>query len=133
MLEEYRSKADHYLCACLNKNNMTNVRRTPGGLLYTRQWNSMQLVSNAVFLLTVFSDHLMATNRMALDCSIGHVGPQEIFSFAKSQIDYILGSNPTAVSYLVGYGQSYLKRSTIEEHLLNHTRGKGIYRVHAGI
>ncbi|GMN51655.1 hypothetical protein TIFTF001_020814 [Ficus carica] len=110
MLEEYRSKADHYICACLNKNNMTNVRRTPGGLLYTRQWNNMQYVSNAAFLLTIFSDHLMATNQTALDCSKGQVGPQEIFSFAKSQIDYILGSNPTAVSYLVGYGQSYSKK-----------------------
>ncbi|PON41175.1 Glycoside hydrolase [Parasponia andersonii] len=106
MLEEYRSKGEHYICACLNKNNVTNVRRTPGGLLYTRQWNNMQYVSNAAFLLTIYSDYLIATGQM-LNCQKGLVGPQEIFTFAKSQVDYILGSNPMAVSYLVGYGVNY--------------------------
>lgn len=33
--------------------------------------------------------------------------PQEIFSFAKSQVDYILGNNPMGMSYLVGYGLRY--------------------------
>lgn len=110
VLEEYRSKGEHYICACLNKNNVTNVQRTPGGLLYTRQWNNMQYVSNAAFLLTVYSDYLGTANQM-LDCPKGAVGPLEIFSFAKSQIDYILGSNPMAVSYLVGYGLNYPKRA----------------------
>lgn len=35
---------------------------------------------------------------------------EEIFSFAKSQVDYILGSNPLNMSYLVGYGSNYPKR-----------------------
>lgn len=109
VLEQYRSKAEHYLCACLNKNNVTNVERTPGGLLYIRQWNNMQYVSTAAFLLTLYSDHLQASNQM-LSCSKGVVGPREILSFAKSQVDYILGSNPMAVSYLVGYGSNYPQR-----------------------
>ncbi|KAM6553747.1 hypothetical protein CsatB_014509 [Cannabis sativa] len=109
VVEEYRSKGEHYICACLNKNNLTNVRRTPGGLLYTRQWNNMQYVSNAAFLLTVYSDYLTTTVKM-LHCQNGLVGPNEIFTFAKSQIDYILGSNPMAVSYFVGYGAQYPQR-----------------------
>ncbi|KAH7860841.1 hypothetical protein Vadar_018647 [Vaccinium darrowii] len=110
ILEQYRSKAEHYLCATLNKHNSTNVQRTPGGLLYIRQWNNMQYVSTSAFLLTVYSDHLQNTNQM-LNCHRGSpVGPAEILSFAKSQIDYILGSNPMTTSYLVGYGPTYPKR-----------------------
>ncbi|KAL8462462.1 hypothetical protein ACS0TY_033476 [Phlomoides rotata] len=103
ILEEYHTKAKYYICACLNKNNSTNVQRTLGGLLYTRQWNNMQYVSTAVFLLTLYSDHLHSTNQM-LKCPTDSVGPHEILSFVQSQVAYILGSNPMGLSYLVGYG-----------------------------
>ncbi|GER32877.1 endoglucanase, partial [Striga asiatica] len=106
ILKQYRSKAEHYICACLDKNSFANVRRTPGGLLYTRQWNNMQYVSTAVFLLTVYSEHLSSTNQ-TLSCHAGSVGPAEILSFVQSQVAYILGSNPMGLSYLVGYGQVY--------------------------
>ncbi|KAF2303838.1 hypothetical protein GH714_023744 [Hevea brasiliensis] len=106
ILEKYRSKAEYYLCACLNKSNVTNVERTPGGLLYIRQWNNLQYVSTAAFLLTVYSDYLHASNQR-LNCDQGTLSPQEIFSFAKSQVDYILGNNPMGMSYLVGYGLKY--------------------------
>ncbi|KAH7546778.1 hypothetical protein FEM48_Zijuj01G0237400 [Ziziphus jujuba var. spinosa] len=109
ILKQYLSKAEHYMCGCLGKNNVTNVQRTPAGLLFIRQWNNMQYVSNAAFLLTVYSDFLKSTNQM-LDCPKEFVDPDRIFSFAKSQIDYILGSNPMAMSYLVGYGSKYPQR-----------------------
>ncbi|KAI3466469.1 hypothetical protein Pfo_023132 [Paulownia fortunei] len=109
ILQDYRSKAEYYICACLNKNNSTNVKRTPGGLLYTRQWNNMQYVSNSALLLSVYSDHLHSTNQM-LNCHTDSVGSHEILSFVKSQVDYILGSNPMGVSYLVGYGSSSPQR-----------------------
>ncbi|XP_059662449.1 endoglucanase 11-like [Cornus florida] len=108
ILGQYRSKAEHYVCACLNKNNSTdNVQRTPGGLLYIREWNNMQYVSTASFLLMVYSDHLQSSNR-TLNCHGGEsVGPQEILHFVKSQVNYILGSNPMGMSYLVGFGPKY--------------------------
>ncbi|KAK7300025.1 hypothetical protein RJT34_10856 [Clitoria ternatea] len=111
ILKQYRSKAEHYLCACLNLNNnsMSNVQRTPGGLLYVREWNNMQYVATASFLLTVYSDHLLPTNQK-LHCQKRDMGPSEILAFAKSQVDYILGSNPMAMSYLVGYGPSFPQR-----------------------
>nr|QCQ73725.1 endo-(1,4)-beta-D-glucanase [Litchi chinensis] len=108
-LDQYRSKAEYYLCACLNKNNSTNVHRTPGGLLYIRQWNNMQYVSTAAFLLTIYSDHLVSTNQ-TLRCDRAVLAPQEVFALAKSQVDYILGSNPMAISYLVGYGANFPQR-----------------------
>ncbi|PQQ04831.1 endoglucanase 11 [Prunus yedoensis var. nudiflora] len=110
ILELYRSKAEHYICSCLNKNNDTkNVERTPAGLLYIRQWNNMQYVSTAAFLLTVYSDFLKSSNQK-LSCHGGMVGHEEVLDFAKSQIDYILGSNPMNMSYLVGYGPKYPQR-----------------------
>ncbi|KAG6722211.1 hypothetical protein I3842_03G149200 [Carya illinoinensis] len=109
ILEQYRSKAEFYICACLNKNNDSNVERTPGGLLYIRQWNNMQYVSTAAFLLTIYSDLLQNSNQK-LKCHDKTVDYGEILSFAKSQIDYILGSNPMNMSYLVGYGSNYPAR-----------------------
>lgn len=109
ILKQYRSKVEHYLCACLNLNNVSNVERTPGGLLYVRQWNNMQYVATASFLLTVYSDHLLAVDQK-LHCQKGEVGPHEMLAFAKSQVDYILGSNPMGMSYFVGHGSNFPQR-----------------------
>lgn len=109
ILEQYRVKAEYYICSCLDKNNGSNVDRTPGGLLYIRQWNNLQYVSTAAFLLTIYSGLLLDSNR-PLNCNGEIVRHQEILSFAKSQVDYILGSNPMNMSYLVGYGPKYPTR-----------------------
>nr|GLL17673.1 endoglucanase 11-like [Ipomoea trifida] len=106
ILKEYRAKAEHYICANLNQNNATNVRRTPGGLLFVRRWNNLQYVSSAAFLMTIYSDHLRSAGGV-LRCERRPVGPDELFAFAKSQVDYILGLNPTGRSYLVGFGPKY--------------------------
>lgn len=111
ILEQYRSKAEFYICSCLSKNNGngSNIDRTPSGLLFVRQWNNMQYVSSAAFLLTVYSDFLLNSNQN-LSCHAGIVTPEELFSLAKSQVDYILGLNPMKMSYLVGYGPKYPTR-----------------------
>ncbi|RRT83162.1 hypothetical protein B296_00016206 [Ensete ventricosum] len=106
-LQQYRSKAEHYLCSCLGMNrNDSNVRRTPGGLLFVRRWNNMQYVAGAAFLLIVFSDQLALAHE-DLHCPRGPLSPQEVLSFAKNQMDYVLGSNPMGISYMVGFGPRY--------------------------
>ncbi|OAY76667.1 Endoglucanase 7 [Ananas comosus] len=111
ILEVYNSKAEHYVCSCLNKSDGgANVRRTPGGLLFVRQWNNLQYVAGATFLLTAFSDYLSGGGGGGgvLRCPQGGaVEPGEVLAFAKSQADYILGANPMGVSYLVGFGDKY--------------------------
>ncbi|CAH9075933.1 unnamed protein product [Cuscuta europaea] len=110
IIEEYGAKAEYYMCANLNMNqNSSNVRRTPGGLLYIRRWNNLQYVSTAVFLMTVYYDHLRSTGRV-LNCHRRSVRPDDVFAFAKSQVDYILGINPMGTSYLVGFGPKYPQR-----------------------
>lgn len=102
---EYQQKAESFMCSCLGKGTR-NVQKTPGGLIFRQRWNNMQFVTSASFLLTVYSDYL-ASARKNLNCASGSVSPSELLSFAKSQVDYILGDNPRATSYMVGYGSNY--------------------------
>ncbi|KAH7366467.1 hypothetical protein KP509_18G079600 [Ceratopteris richardii] len=109
VLQQYQKQAEFFLCACLQKNNRKNVARTPGGLIYTRSWNNMQYVTSASFLLTVYSDYLSKGNRL-MQCPAGNVKAAELFKFAKSQVDYILGVNPRGTSYMIGFGSNYPQR-----------------------
>ncbi|XP_073303148.1 endoglucanase 6-like [Primulina huaijiensis] len=105
VFEEYKEKAEFFMCSCLGKGTR-NVQRTPGGLLFRQRWNNMQFVTSASFLMTVYSDYLSSAGQ-SLKCASGNVSPTELLSFAKSQVDYILGDNPRATSYMVGYGNNY--------------------------
>lgn len=49
------------------------------------QWNNMQYVSSAAFLLAVYSDYLSAANA-ELNCPNGIVQPQELLNFSGSQV-----------------------------------------------
>ncbi|XP_024536388.1 endoglucanase 6 [Selaginella moellendorffii] len=106
VLEQYQSKAEYFLCACLQQNSGAQVQRTPGGLMFIRQWNNMQYVTSASFLLTVYSDYLTSTGN-TLRCNGRAVNPSQLLNLARSQVDYILGDNPRATSYLVGFGFNY--------------------------
>ncbi|XP_039143300.1 endoglucanase 6-like [Dioscorea cayenensis subsp. rotundata] len=105
VLERYQQKADYFMCSCLGKGTR-NVQRTPGGLLFRQRWNNLQFVTGASFLLTVYSDYLASSGKN-VQCPSGTATPSELLSFAKSQVDYILGDNPRATSYMVGYGSTY--------------------------
>ncbi|XP_058095965.1 endoglucanase 6-like isoform X2 [Magnolia sinica] len=105
VFEKYQQKAEYFMCSCLGKGSR-NVQRTPGGLLFRQRWNNLQFVTSASFLLTVYSDYLSSSGR-GIRCNAGNVAASELLSFAKSQVDYILGDNPRATSYMVGYGSNY--------------------------
>nr|CAB3467665.1 unnamed protein product [Digitaria exilis] len=116
-LEKYRAKAEHYVCACLgrNANADANVERSPGGMLYVREWNNMQYVTSAAFLLSVYSGYLSSSSAIAgagVSCSSGEAPATsgEVLAMARSQVDYMLGSNPRGMSYLVGYGPRFPAR-----------------------
>ncbi|KAL6549861.1 Endoglucanase [Orobanche minor] len=106
IFEKYQEKAEFFMCSCLGKSNK-NARKTPGGLIFRQNWNNMQFVTSASFLTTVYSDYLTSARRGSLRCATGNVPPTELLSFAKSQVDYILGNNPRATSYMVGYGNNF--------------------------
>ncbi|XP_047075919.1 endoglucanase 5-like [Lolium rigidum] len=125
VLEQYRSKAEFYVCSNMNKNPggaARNAPRTPAGLLFIRAWNNLQYVTNAAFLITVHSDLLSSLGEPLRclpddDADTSDTGGEaaaevvvpaaEVLAFAKFQADYILGTNPAETSYLVGYGEKY--------------------------
>ncbi|CAN4115544.1 unnamed protein product [Withania somnifera] len=119
VFEKYQDKAEDFMCACLGKGNQ-NIHKSPGGLIFRQRWNNMQFVTSASFLATVYSDYL-ASARKSLKCSSGSVTPSELLAFAKSQVDYLLGDNPRATSYMVGYGKNYPRKV--------HHRGSSIVSV----
>ncbi|XP_059286805.1 endoglucanase 6-like [Lycium ferocissimum] len=119
VFEKYQEKAENFMCACLGKGNQ-NIHKSPGGLIFRQRWNNMQFVTSASFLATVYSDYL-ASARKTLKCSSGSVSPTELLAFAKSQVDYLLGDNPRATSYMVGYGNNYPRQV--------HHRGSSIVSV----
>ncbi|TKW12152.1 hypothetical protein SEVIR_5G018300v4 [Setaria viridis] len=122
VLRRYKQKADLFACSCLGKGGSNNVRRTPGGMIYHQSWNNVQFVTSASFLLAAYADHLAAARQEA-QCPSGGVRPSELLAFAKSQVDYILGSNPRATSYMVGYGATYPRQA--------HHRGASIVSIKA--
>lgn len=70
----------------------------------------MQYVSSASFLTMVYSDLLPKSNHRKIKCHGGDVTPQELLLFSKSQVDYVLGTNPMNMSYLVGFGPKFPTR-----------------------
>ncbi|KAG6397123.1 hypothetical protein SASPL_143287 [Salvia splendens] len=99
IFKRYKDKAEFFMCSC-------NARRTPGGLIFRQPWNNMQFVTTASFLMSVYSDYLTSAST-SLACPNRPVSPSQLLALAKSQVDYILGDNPRATSYMVGYGKNY--------------------------
>jgi hypothetical protein len=128
VLRRYKQKADLFACSCLGKGGSNSVRRTPGGMIHHQRWNNVQFVTSASFLLAAYADHLAAARQAVARCPSPSGGggapqPSELIAFAKSQVDYILGSNPRATSYMVGYGATYPRQA--------HHRGASIVSIKA--
>ncbi|CDG34951.1 glycoside hydrolase family 9 [Acetivibrio thermocellus BC1] len=73
---------------------MNSLNTTPGGLKYLDSWGVLRYAAAEAFIAMRYYE---LTKNEALK------------SFAKSQIDYILGSNPINMSYVIGYGSNYPK------------------------
>ncbi|OVA09799.1 Glycoside hydrolase [Macleaya cordata] len=103
---QYKSQAEQYICSCVQKAGSNNVKLTPGGLLWWQPWNGLQYVTTAMFVTAAYSDYLTA-GKSSLHCQAGDVTPADLITFVRSQVDYILGSNPKSMSYMVGVGSNY--------------------------
>ncbi|TYI42907.1 hypothetical protein ES332_A01G131400v1 [Gossypium tomentosum] len=89
VIENYRRSAKDVMCGLLPKSPTATSSRTASGLIWVSEWNSLQ--------------HLTAK----LTCGGHSFEPSDLRKFAKSQADYVLGSNPLKMSLLVGYGDKY--------------------------
>ncbi len=69
------------------------IATTPGKLAWMDQWGSLRYAANTAFLAMVYS--------LRVEDPGGRFE-----SFARRQIDYILGKNPAGRSYMVGFGKN---------------------------
>ena len=70
------------------------ITYTPGGLAWLDSWGSLRYAANASLIAFVWTDD-----------SRGNATKKPAYrSFAERQIKYILGDNPRAGSYLIGFG-----------------------------
>ncbi|XP_073298711.1 endoglucanase 14-like [Primulina huaijiensis] len=106
--DQYKASAEQFICNCLQKGN-GNVRRTGHGLLWFQEWNNLQYVTSATFITTVYAE-LLAKTKGYIQCAGGNVWSSDLVALSRSQVDYVLGSNPKGFSYMVGFGYNYPKR-----------------------
>ncbi|KAK9698537.1 hypothetical protein RND81_08G111200 [Saponaria officinalis] len=106
-LSEFKSKADLFVCSVMPGSGSTQIKTTPGGLLFTRDAANLQYATSASMILSIYSKTLTAARASGVQCPGKMITPSQILTFTKSQVDYILGNNPMKISYMVGYGTKY--------------------------
>ncbi|XP_047336586.1 endoglucanase 12 [Impatiens glandulifera] len=107
MLKSYHNVTGLTMCSYLHRYQVYNW--TKGGLIELNHGGGqpLQYVVNAAFLASLFVDYMNATSVPGWSCGPTFIPLDELRSFAKSQIDYILGDNPLKTSYVVGYGDKF--------------------------
>lgn len=96
---EYQQRAEAWLDYWTVGYQGQKIQYTPGGLAFLVEWGSLPLAANTSFLGFVYSDWLKTQGD--LDKA------KRYFDFGVSQINYILGKNPSQRSYMIGYGENY--------------------------
>ncbi|XP_072966730.1 endoglucanase 18-like [Typha angustifolia] len=108
-LIKYKTDADSFVCSLMPRSGSVQIKTTPGGLLFTRNTANLQYATTASLILFVYSKTLKSAGFNGVQCSSAKFSTTQIRSFAKSQVDYILGNNPLKFSYMTGYGAAYPK------------------------
>ncbi|KAK9292398.1 hypothetical protein L1049_020365 [Liquidambar formosana] len=101
--------ADKFVCTILPESPTIFVNYSPGGLLFKPGGSNMQHPTALSFLLLVYARYLNHSNRV-VNCGNVAATPSRLIEVAKGQVDYILGSNPLNMSYMVGFGQKFPQR-----------------------
>jgi len=84
---KYLDKAKAYL------DDATNGKFTPGGMRYAGDWGSLHGAQTYAFLAFVMAELGVEVDRAR--------------AFGEKQTNYMLGDNPSGMSYLVGFGGNY--------------------------
>ncbi|KAK6136332.1 hypothetical protein DH2020_029903 [Rehmannia glutinosa] len=107
MLRSYHNVTGLTMCSYLKRYNVFNWTR--GGMIELNHGRAqnLQYVANAAFLASVFADYLNATGVPGWNCGPNFFPISVLKDFATSQMNYILGSNPLNMSYVVGHGPKF--------------------------
>ena len=108
-LREYKSHADGFICSMVPGTATDQTQYTRGGLLFRLSDSNMQYVTSSAFLMLTYAKYL-AFAKTTVRCGGVAVTPHRLRAVARRQVDYLLGSNPMGMSYMVGYGGRYPRR-----------------------
>ncbi|CAK7337054.1 unnamed protein product [Dovyalis caffra] len=103
------TNADNFVCSLLPDSPTKSVTYSPGGLMFKPGGSNLQHATALSFLLIVYSRYLHLAKR-SVHCGSVVATPSRLINVARSQVDYILGSNPLGMSYMVGYGKKFPQR-----------------------
>jgi len=89
----YKGAVEDWLDSWAIPGASSRVTYTPGGLAWLDRWGSLRYSANTSLLAFIYAD------------KVGDQGTR-YRDFARSQINYMLGQNPSQRSYVVGFGQN---------------------------
>ncbi|CAN1842114.1 Endoglucanase 4 [Linum perenne] len=98
--------ADRFVCTVLPESPTVSVQYSPGGLLFKPGGSNMQHVTALSFLLITYGRRLQRYKQV-VHCGNVVINHDRLYNFARSQVDYLLGTNPLKMSYMVGYGSKF--------------------------
>ncbi|XP_004309056.1 PREDICTED: endoglucanase 8-like [Fragaria vesca subsp. vesca] len=102
------AKANGLICSILPESpTPKSVTYSPGGLLFKPGSSNLQHTTALSFLLLVYARYMTAASKVVSCGNNVVVKPARLVEFTKGQVDYILGSNPNRMSYMVGYGTRF--------------------------
>ncbi|CAA0822741.1 Endoglucanase 16 [Striga hermonthica] len=102
-LHEFKQQADSYICSVLPDSPDHQVFISPGGLVHLRDGANSQYVTGTALVFSIYSD-ILSRHKQQVICGGKKFGPARLMTFAKQQMDYLLGKNPRRSSYMVGFG-----------------------------
>jgi endoglucanase len=91
----YTEATERYLDWWTVGYNGEKVTYTPGGLAWLDTWGCLRYAANTAFLAAIYGDWVTDVTKAG-----------RYHDFVKSQINYMLGSNPRNASYVVGFGNN---------------------------
>ncbi|KAL6135151.1 hypothetical protein ACLB2K_067379 [Fragaria x ananassa] len=105
------TNSDQLVCSILPESPAPkSVTYSPSGLLFKPGGSNLQHATSLSFLLTVYANYMKAADKVVNCGNNVVITPSRLINFTKGQVDYILGSNPLGMSYMVGYGLNFPKR-----------------------
>ncbi|XP_022131779.1 endoglucanase 16 [Momordica charantia] len=104
-LQTLKDQADSYICSNLPNSPYHQIYVSPGGMIHMRDGANTQYVTGTAFLFSAYSD-ILATFKQTVKCADQQFDSTQLMSFAKKQMDYVLGINPLGRSYMVGFGNN---------------------------
>ncbi|KOM42110.1 hypothetical protein LR48_Vigan04g230800 [Vigna angularis] len=102
---KFKYHAESFICSVLPDSPYHQITMSPGGYIHLRDGANSQYATSTAFLFSVYSD-LLAKHKDKVVCGDKTFSSSRLLSFAKEQMDYILGKNPLGRSYMVGFGKN---------------------------